>query len=87
LFKIKEDSMAMNIVNTMGSRAEDNLKYYLKNNDQNGVQMNATILQQLMFSLKDAGKNEEAKKYEEMLGKYEPEIRTKFKFSPEQEEE
>jgi hypothetical protein len=87
LFKLGDDKAAMNIVNTMGKRAEDNLKYYLKNNDQNGVQMNATIVQQLMFSLKDAGKNDEAKKYEDMLSKYEPEIRSKFKFTPEQEEE
>jgi hypothetical protein len=87
LFKLKEDKMAMNIVNTMGKRAEENLKYYLKNNDQSAVQLNATYIQQLMFSLKDAGKNEEAKKYEDILSKYEPEIRAKFKFSSEQEEE
>jgi hypothetical protein len=87
LFKLKEDKMAMNIVNTMGKKAEENLKYYLKNNDQSAVQLNATYIQQLMFSLKDAGKNEEAKKYEDILSKYEPEIRAKFKFSSEQEEE
>ncbi|MFL5728379.1 MAG: DUF2723 domain-containing protein [Cytophagaceae bacterium] len=89
LFKMGEDKAAMNIVSTMGRRAEENLKYALKNLDQMGVQYNATVLQQLMFGLKDAQKSKEAKMYEDILSKYEAEIQAKFNFSqpsPDEEE-
>jgi hypothetical protein len=86
LFKLGEDKTAIQIVDLMSKRAEENVKYFMKEGILNEVHMNLGVLQQLMISLKDAGKNEAAKKIEEVFSKYYEEMNLKFKM-PEQPEE
>jgi hypothetical protein len=53
----------------------------------NEVHMNLGVLQQLMISLKDAGKNAEASIIEEAFGKYYTEMEKTFKTQEQQPEE
>jgi hypothetical protein len=86
LFKLGEDKTALDIIGTMSKRAEENVKYYMKEANLNEVHMNLGVLQQLMIALKDAGKDAEAKKTEEVFSKYYEEMNLKFKM-PEQSSE
>ena len=70
LFKLGEDKKAMEIVNTMGTRSIEMLEYLDKQKVKFGsrdYQMSLAYLDQIVNSLKESGKTEEANKYYEKL--------------------
>ncbi len=75
LLQIGDEKTALNICNTMGMRADQELAYYMKNrkkaNNQE-IEINLYVLNQIVSSLKQFNKVEEAKKYEDIFKKYEP---------------
>ncbi|MBY0426258.1 MAG: DUF2723 domain-containing protein, partial [Cytophagales bacterium] len=73
LFQLGEDKKAMEIVQVMGKRADEELRYYFETNTggvEMEIQSDLFILNQLFMALKDAGKDKEALLYEQMFNKY-----------------
>jgi hypothetical protein len=70
--KTGEEDRAMNMCKIMGTRADEELNYYYKNNIQNEmeIQSNLYILNQLAVILKNEGYEKEAKQYNEIFRKY-----------------
>jgi hypothetical protein len=74
LFKVGEEKRAMEMVQLMGRRAEENLNYYVdKNPEQHQITVysNLKILSQLASILKGEGKTKDAEKYEKILTRFE----------------
>ena len=67
LFQVGEEEKAMEIAEIVGDRADEMLNYLTENDVQGGYerQKRLIILNELARSLKNAGKNELAQKYEE----------------------
>ncbi len=74
LFQIGDDKTAMEICDTMGKRADQELGYYTKNRKKSTnqeIEINLYVLNQIVNSLKQFNKTEQAKKYEDIFKKYE----------------
>lgn len=72
LFKVGEEERAMEIARLLGSRADNMLEYLITNNKNFGYERekNLGTLNQLVQSLRSAGKNEEALQYQEIFMKH-----------------
>lgn len=72
LLKCGEMKQALSIAQTLGTRADEELNYYLKNNTHSEmeIQTNLYILNQLATLLRAEGYIEEAKKYDSIFRKY-----------------
>lgn len=74
LFQIGDEKTAMQIVETMGSRADQELAYFTKNKKKatnQEIEINLYVLNQIVNSLKQFNKTEALKKYEEIFNRYE----------------
>ncbi len=75
LFEVGEKNKAMEIINVMGRRAEEELKYYQEHRSLAGsseFSSNLYILNQLYVILNEQGETEKAKKYEQLFSQYYP---------------
>jgi len=75
LFQVGDDKTALAICKTMGERADQELAYYTVNrkkaNNQE-IEINLYVLNQIVNALRQFNKSEEAKRYEDIFKKYEP---------------
>ncbi len=69
LFKVGEEKKAMELARLLGNRADENLTYLLKYNKSFGFERekNLSTLNQLVATLRTAGKTEEAEKLQEVF--------------------
>ncbi|MBW8051039.1 MAG: DUF2723 domain-containing protein [Cytophagales bacterium] len=72
LLNLGEDSIAFQLAETMGTRANEELIYYAKKNINNEIKIrgNLFVLNQIFISMKRTGKTEEAAKYENWFTAY-----------------
>ncbi len=72
LFQLGEDKKAMEIADTMASRADENLTYAQENRttNQRDANIDLYILQTIVNSLRESGKEEAAKKYDAIFQKH-----------------
>ncbi|MDX2195436.1 MAG: DUF2723 domain-containing protein [Cytophagales bacterium] len=72
LLRTGDSAKAFEIADIMRKRAEDELKYYYKNDIQNemAVQTNLYIVNQIMMVLKTEGLDDKAKAYDDILRQY-----------------
>ncbi|MFN3403444.1 MAG: DUF2723 domain-containing protein [Cytophagaceae bacterium] len=72
LFKLDQDEWALEIANTMATRSLELVEFYRKNKYPAGrdYDVNFYILDHIIRALKEAGKTQEAAKYEEQLMKF-----------------
>ncbi|SFC61717.1 Protein of unknown function [Flexibacter flexilis DSM 6793] len=72
MLRLGEEKRAIDIAETLHNRTIQELDYYTKSrpNAQQEIQTNIYMLQQLFMAFKNAGKNEQADKYEKTFMKY-----------------
>lgn len=70
LIKVGEEKKAMEIINTMGPRLDDNIRYAIRHGVYQDIYTNVVIALQFENILRDEGKKEEAQKYHGLLEKY-----------------
>jgi hypothetical protein len=75
LLQLGDEKAALSICDIMGNRADQELAYYMKNRKKavnQEIEINLYVLNQIVMALKQFNKAEEAKKYEAIFTKYEP---------------